>query len=935
MPGIKLTNLLGKAPRIASELLPDTAAQIARNCKLQSGDLVPYRTPVVVDNTGRTGITKTIFGLRDPDNAANIVPLAWNTEVSVVTEAPEDDKRGRFYFTGDGVPKVSDFNLATSGSKPYPVKSYELGLPIPEDSRMLTATPLDYAEKTTQSISRDDSGIVTLKTTAPHNLKTGNFVSVSEFAYRTGSYVQGPLSSSRSGSFSQAEDTLTITVTMINHGLTSGLVVNLSFLGTSSHTKTIDGILQDATQETTIRGGTQTTTITEDGQVTTIGDITQTTTVTSEPGDYFSEDITEYTENNTINGAYTVAVIDKDRFAITGPDAKSRSGTVTWDNVGSTAIDVTMNNHGLADGAAVTLDFISGAAPDGTFTISEVTTNTFRVYSTAAAASSGDVKWDIRSLNAVNAECTVVDDTTITYFSPGPKMDTYASTDGRLNLAGLTQARSYLFTWYTPWDEESIGSKPTEEEYIKEGVTVTISNIPIASPSGGNFIRGVRLYRTLPSQSGTEFFRLATLWFPHNMAGAVVKRVSNVVTVTTVEPHNLSEGDRFVISGASRSTINIIGGEVEEYVDAYTFTYAQGGTSFSNVTLSSGTIYYDVSENPPDTTARYWGYNNNYTFTDDFESTGLFDILATDGFIGPPDDMQGIVRVQSNFLAGFVGNKLYFSEFGEPHAWPRKYVKTFEENIVALTVVSGSVLVLTEGYPYIVSGSDPAAMSDARIDAHYPCLSAKSVVSMEYGVVYATHDGLALYSPAATTILTRLMYDRETWQGEYNPRSVVAQYYGSSYVASTDTNGFVFELDQKSQVGGFFVDIDFTYDASWYDSVSGVLYSASGTNGDLYKWGVPNQPFFTQEWKSKTIVTKDFINLGAGRVIADYNGEENPVTFRLWVNKVLKAERTVTSNSMFRLPTGYLSDTFEVGVEGNVRIRAIHLAETPSGLKEV
>jgi hypothetical protein len=109
------------------------------------------------------------------------------------------------------------------------------------------------------------------------------------------------------------------------------------------------------------------------------------------------------------------------------------------------------------------------------------------------------------------------------------------------------------------------------------------------------------------------------------------------------------------------------------------------------------------------------------------------------------------------------------------------------------------------------------------------------------------------------------------------------------------------------------------------------------------------------EWKSKVIVTKEMLNLGAARVIADYStvtttwdagtvawesaltNWNNPdeITFKLWVDKQLLFTTTVNDVDGFRLPSGYRTDTFEVGVEGNVRVRAIHLAETMSGLREV
>jgi hypothetical protein len=182
---------------------------------------------------------------------------------------------------------------------------------------------------------------------------------------------------------------------------------------------------------------------------------------------------------------------------------------------------------------------------------------------------------------------------------------------------------------------------------------------------------------------------------------------------------------------------------------------------------------------------------------------------------------------------------------------------------------------------------------------------------------------------------------------------VVAEYYGDNFFASHSAGAFIFEQDAK--VGGFFVNADYSFTASWYDAIEGIVYYVSGTNGDIYEWDDLSQPSVTQEWKSKVIVTKDMINLGAARVVADYAVVTNTwdtetqawnsalefwdaaedLTFRLWVDKQLVFETVVADSNAFRLPTGYRTDTFEVGVEGNIRVRAIHLAETPLGLREV
>jgi hypothetical protein len=463
----------------------------------------------------------------------------------------------------------------------------------------------------------------------------------------------------------------------------------------------------------------------------------------------------------------------------------------------------------------------------------------------------------------------------------------------------------------------------------------------------------VKLYRTLAAASGTEFYVLQTLWFP--TALATVSRVASVATVETLYPHNLSVDDRFKIDGSSIASFDIVGGIVTDVVDDYTFSYAQADANTAETAVVSGTLYYDVSENPPTTAARYWGDGGVYTFTDDFDSRDLFDILSTDNYDPPPEDLQGLTAIQNNILCGFVGNTLYFSEPGRPHAWPAAYAVSLEHNVVGIAAISGSSLVTTDSYPYIVSGSDPAnGMSTARIDANFPCLNKNSIVTMGYGIVYSTHDGLAVYSPSSGAgIITKLLYNNDTWQTAIDPKTVLAEYYGDNYFASHSTGAFVFEQDAK--VGGFFVNADYSFSASFYDSINGIVYYVSGTNGDIYEWDNLAQPAVTQEWKSKVIITKDMINLGAARVVADYTAvtgdwdEENvawelePVlwntadnlTFRMWVNKQLIFTTTVVDTDGFRLPTGYRTDTFEVGVEGNIRVRAIHLAETMLGLREV
>lgn len=734
MPAIKITGFSGIAPKNSPELLPATSAQIAENCKLYSGDLIPYPTPHVVGSTARSETVRTLYGLRNP-TTGDIAWLSWTTDVDIVTPAADDLNTSRIYYTGDGAPKVTTYALATSGTAPYPTNYYDLGLPLP------TAVPT----------------------------------------------------------------TVATTFTPITSGITR------------------------------------------------------------------SRD-------------------------------NSNNATIT-----------TSSAHGIKDGALVSLTNFTDTTFNAIATVTVISTTSFTYPNTGAAVASG-------------------------------------SSTGTIDLGGQTQARSYVYTWYTPWGEESIGSEPSTALFIKEGQIVTVSNLPSAPPSGNTFIRGIRLYRTVATTTETNYFRLATLWFPNSIT--TVQRTNNVARVTFTYPHNLLAGDRFKISGCSIASFDITGGIVSEVIDSYTLTFAEAGSNVSS-TAATGTLYYDVAESL-DNTARYWG-ESSYSFTDDFNYVNLTNILATANYAPPPEGLQGLTVVQNTFLAGFVGNDLYFSEPNAFHAWPESYKRSFESNIIGLASVGGTLLVLTESYPYILDGSDPAVLAQAKLPSRYPCLNRKSIVETSSGVIYATHDGLVLWNPSTSAqLLTRIIYSSDTWNEDLDPSTLVGTTYKDTYLASHSAGSIVFDLGSKPDSPSF-VDSTFIFSASWYDSLTNILYVTAGTTGDVYHWDDLTQPHLTMRWKSKTFVTKEYVNLGAARVVADYATVElpytwdtteywetadqdwdndNPLVFRLYINKQLKFETTRFDSEIFRLPNGYKSDTFEVEVESSIRVRAIHIGDTPTSLRD-
>ena len=789
MPSIKLDKFLGEAPKISSEQLTKGVGQSALNVKLYSGDLLPYRQPVVVDNTVRAVNVKTIHALKNPSTDA-LVWLSWITDVDIVTASDTSDDEQRFYYTGDGVPKISNYAIATDGSEPYPATSgfYELGLPLPTTTATATAS---------------------------------SFSVVSATHYE-----------------------------------------------------------RDSGNTATFYGGT----------------------------------------------------------------------------------------HSLSSGNIVTIrDFVSSD--------------------------------EAKSFNATNVTITVVNTTDFQYYSPGDTVAKTANTTGRTDMAGNTQIRTYVYTWVTPWDEESIPSEASNEVYIKEGQTVTLSSLPTAKPSGDNFVRGIRLYRSVTSASASDYFLLKTLWFLTSSVSFT--RASNVSTVVLAYPHNMIVGDRFKIKSSTIDSggFNVTGGTVVSVVSKTSFTYADTGSDVGVTGDTDGVLCHDVAENSTDT-ARYWG-DSDHNFTDDFLVSGLSTILPSEDYDKPNSAMTGLISAHNNILVGFFDNQLCFSFPDKPHAWPEKYRLTLDSDIVAIGSIEGRILVLTEDYPYVVSGGDPAVMSVSKLNVSYPCLSKRSVVNMGYGIVWCTHGGLAGYSASTgIDIITKDIHDWDTWTTLLTPSTLIGHYYNGKYFGSYTDKSFIFEQEQGG--AGFFVTISYIFTAAYTDATTGAMYYTVDTSGDILEWDNKDQILSPLEWKSKTITTPNYINFGAARVIADFNTtdaetliitnhnnsvavtnaaiwaesvqlgcvngptdymdssirDENsgtlnaypingdgqtlnlkdvsgalPVTFKLFSDKSLVFQGTVLSDDIFRLPSGYRSDTFEVAVSGSARIRAIHISETPYGLK--
>ena len=152
-------------------------------------------------------------------------------------------------------------------------------------------------------------------------------------------------------------------------------------------------------------------------------------------------------------------------------------------------------------------------------------------------------------------------------------------------------------------------------------------------------------------------------------------------------------------------------------------------------------------------------------------------------WFGPPEDLQQILAFPNGIAVGFRKNEVWFAESYRPHAWPPGYVLTTEFPIVGLGVCGQSIVVVTQGTPYLINGVNPASMSSTKINLPEPGLHRGSIVPTDTSVFYVSQNGLIQINQSGKgDNITEGWITRERWAELapiYNVRAVklASMYY--------------------------------------------------------------------------------------------------------------------------------------------------------------
>lgn len=491
---------------------------------------------------------------------------------------------------------------------------------------------------------------------------------------------------------------------------------------------------------------------------------------------------------------------------------------------------------------------------------------------------------------------------------------------------------------------------------------------------------------------------------PPNSGGiSALTYVGSSVTVTAADAHYNRVGEQVVIAGVT-TVGNVNGSWVLDAVDTaaktmtFTVDVAPTGT-YNNATDTTDTWARLVPWNTSGMVKRVyrttgttgsWQLVNETgiasattTYTDTLTDAQIAgDELISDGWVPAPVGITALCLHPSGSLIGMWKNIVCASEPYQPHAWPEAYRRAAGYDGVGIACFGSSVVMATQGVPFIVSGVEPSSMSGEDAQDVYPCLSKRGVVSHGGSVLYVSKHGIVQVGPNGVSLFTDPWFTKEQW-GELNPETMVLEVSaGRVYVAYTNTSGtnqmLVFD-------GGALVNVTVQAKELYTDPATNELYL--GMDGGIYLYDDPNEVVLPGQWKSKEFMFAAPVNIGAGKV--DFNlavdeanrsatlaaiaaaeainaailstgnaggsintrlinaksigGSDfveipaspanNSITFNLWTGDRLRASRVVSSANGFKLPGGYKADAYSVEIITQCTVKETRFAETLDGLR--
>jgi len=231
----------------------------------------------------------------------------------------------------------------------------------------------------------------------------------------------------------------------------------------------------------------------------------------------------------------------------------------------------------------------------------------------------------------------------------------------------------------------------------------------------------------------------------------------------------------------------------------------------------------------------------------------------------------------------------------------------------------------TTANPYFIYGADSASMTAQKLDSNQACVSARSIATVEGGVLYASPDGLCVADPTGVKVASSGLFTREDWQ-KLDPATMFAiEHENIYYLFYSGQGGGCLTFDLASKKLG---RVGLSASAAFVDRLDDTLYVVAGT-AILAVFGSASRR--TGRWRSARSVLPMQSSLAWLKVYGEQNPDA-PVTVRWYGDGELRHTAALTDLNPVRLPPGRWLE-HEVEVESTARVTRVVMASSTAEIQ--
>ncbi|NWF45375.1 hypothetical protein F3K02_08960 [Hydrogenophaga sp. D2P1] len=530
---------------------------------------------------------------------------------------------------------------------------------------------------------------------------------------------------------------------------------------------------------------------------------------------------------------------------------------------------------------------------------------------------------------------------------------------GTWSRAGITVDRSYAFTFVTALGEES---GPSPATTLRSGLV-----------NGAWELTGIQ---TAPPNSGT----ITAVANNTPSPGYVTATFDTAFGLAAFDTLTMASiGGMTDLNGAHR--ISSVEGDDVVFQLETAQTYTSGGTWVRDAPINTTGMVKRIYRTDG-TAAQFFFLAEIPAATTTYSDTTIVltgDPIQTADHLPPPKNATSMITLPNGCTVLLAGNEVCFSVPYQPHSYPVSNRYSFVGRGVAIFPAGNSVIVLTDKYPVLLTGSDPESMSPSIMETYAPCVSKRGAVDVGGGCIYPSHDGLWLATAGRVENLTKRLYREDEWRTN-SPATFDAAYHDGQYYAVHTPVGaerarmMVADIPELDSV----VFVDETADFLYRNDYDGELYILKDQK--VYRWDARDDARYPSEWRSSEIQLDKPRNFSVAQVHARFGDIVEPDTTlddanaaifasgpdavggyfgsepfgvlpvggtHLWLLDLLSFRRVqftiydgdtpifsreVSNSKPFKLPAGLKQEILRIGIGASVGVYSVTVAESTAEL---